>query len=235
MKSDPDKTGFHQNGPNEQTQAVRETWAKDIAPFGQHVTLKFFYGKPASGYPRQPLADEVFLDVPDGYGALPLKTVGVCQYAVENDFQYVYKCDTDTAVYIDRLILEILENRFDYAGYVHANVCSGGPGYLLSRHAAKIVATQGRNPDHWAEDVWVAKVLGNANVRPLMLPCHRPGFSAHFFFNEGFTPVKLTEGIVSMHAVFPTEMRQWYEFKERNGRREPVGQDKDTSPVQSTD
>lgn len=213
MKDDPAKTGFHQNGPNEQTQAVRDTWAKDVEPFKANVHLKFFYGKPSGGYPRQPLLDEVFLDCPDGYDSLIAKTVGICQYAAEHDYKILYKCDTDTFPMVDRLLMEIMQNKFEYAGFLHGGVCSGGPGYLLSQQAARIVATQGRTPQHpYAEDVHVSRVLGKAGIQPLMLPGHRPGWSAHFFFPKGFDPCLIAEDIVTMHALFPTEMKQCWEY-----------------------
>lgn len=211
-------TGFHQNGANEQTNAVRETWGKDVAHFA-NVDLKFFYGKPADGYPREPLPDEVFLDCPDGYDSLIHKTVAVCQYAVENDYKFVFKCDTDTYVFVERLLIEIMQNRFDYAGYRHADVCSGGPGYLLSSHACRIIATQGRTPQHpYAEDVHTSRVLAAAGIQPLMLPGHRPGFSDHFFFwnaeqkREQFNPALLRDEHVSYHAVFPQAMRDLYTY-----------------------
>lgn len=206
---------MHVSGPNTQTQAVRETWAQDFKYF-KTVDVRFFYGKPSDGYPRQPLADEVFLDCPDGYGSLPLKTVGVCKWAVEHDYEYIYKCDTDTAVYAEKLLIEMMENSFDYAGYLHASVCSGGPGYFLSRRAAQIVAEQGGgNGEIWAEDVWVSRVLARNGISPVMLQNHRPGFSAHFFFGDGkaFKPELLSEEIVAFHAVFPDQMRQWWNHK----------------------
>lgn len=204
---------MHVSGPNDQTQACRETWVKDFAPF-KNVTVKFFYGKPAEGYPRQPLADEVFLECGDKYGDLPQKTVEVMKWAADRDFEFIYKCDTDTAVYAERLLIEIMENQFDYAGYRHAEVCSGGPGYLLSRRAAVTIAQHGeQNGDVWAEDVWVSRVLKQHGILPLMLPNHRSGLSAHFFFPQGFDPTKLSDEIVSMHALFPETMRQWYDHK----------------------
>ena len=205
-------TGFHQNGPNEQVKAVRETWGADVEAF-ENVELKFFYGKPKDGYPRKPEAYEVFLDVPDGYDSLIAKTVGICQYVADNGYAFVFKADDDTAVYVERLLIELLENSFDYAGYLHGGVCSGGPGYLLSNHACKIVATQGRQPQHtYAEDVHVSRVLGNAGIRALMLPLHRPGFSAHYFFgdNKGYDESRLTPEVVTMHSVTPEQMRIWH-------------------------
>lgn len=212
---------FHENGPNEQTQAVRETWGADVAKF-QNVTLRFFYGKPKDGYPREPQADEVFLDCGDGYDSLIQKTTATCKWASENGFRVMFKCDTDTYVFVDRLLIEIMENRFDYAGYLHGGVCSGGPGYLLSDHAMRVITHQGRQPQHsYAEDVHVSRVLGNAGIKPLMLQGHHSGFSAHFFFNEGFTPAKLTDEMVTMHAVFPKEMRECYEYTQhRNELKE---------------
>lgn len=208
---------MHVSGPNDQTQAVRETWGSHVAAF-KNVDLKFFYGLPKEGYPRKPEADEIFLDCPDGYGSLPLKTVGVCKYAAENGYQFVFKCDTDTWVNVEKLLVELLENNFDYAGYLHGGVCSGGPGYLLSRHACNIIAQQGRSPQHWAEDVHVSRVLGNAGIRPLMLQGHRPGFSAHFFFGNGkaFDPSRITDDVITAHAVFPEQMRQWNSLTKKN-------------------
>ncbi len=205
-------TGFHQNGPNEQIKAVRETWGKDVVKYG-NVDLKFFFGKPVGGYPRGPLSDEIFLECPDGYDSLIAKTVGICQYAADNGYVVVFKADDDTAVYVEKVIIEILQNNFDYAGYMHGSVCSGGPGYLLSQRACRIVATQGRTPRHpYAEDCHVSAVLADAGVTPFMLPGHRPGFSQHFFFGTGkeMDLSKLTDDVITMHSVTPDQMRKWY-------------------------
>ena len=209
---------FHVNGANEQTQAVRDTWGQALASF-PNVHVRYFFGKPPEGYPRAPLADEVFLECGDGYDALIHKTVGVCQYAVDNSYQHIFKADTDTFVYPERLLLEILESGGDYMGYTHADVCSGGPGYILSQRAARIVATQGREPQHeYAEDVHVSRVLAGAGIRPYMLPTHRPGFSAHFYFGNPtvFDPSKIFDDVVTAHAVFPDQMRAWWKYSREN-------------------
>lgn len=208
------ESGFHQNGPNEQVKAVRETWGADVKAF-KNVDIKFFYGKPEGGYPRAQAEDgsEYFLNCGDGYDSLIAKTVGICEYVAGTDYKVVFKCDDDTAVYVEKLLIEILENNFDYAGYLHGGVCSGGPGYLLSSHACRIVATQGRTPQHaYAEDVHVSRVLGNAGIRPLMLPQHRPGFSAHYFFgdNKTYDESHLRPEMVTMHSVTAEQMRIWH-------------------------
>lgn len=202
----PYGTDIHISGDNDRIAAIRDTWVKDIAPFASHVDYKFFYGFP---HGREPLADEVFLECGDDYASLPAKTVGICKWASEHDYAYVLKVDDDTAVYVDRIVQELMTTRFDYAGYTHSNVCSGGPGYWLSKRAMKLVATSG-NSDHWAEDVWVGKVMSNNNIPAIMLPGHRPGFSAHWFFPNEFDATKLTNDTTTFHAVQPSMMRTWY-------------------------
>lgn len=214
---------FHVNGPNDQTEAIRETWGKDFAKYPT-VDVRFFYGKPANGYPRPAKPDEVFFECGDGYDSLIQKSTEICRYAAEHGYQFLFKCDTDTWVYAERLLIEIMENHFDYAGFRHANVASGGPGYLLSAHACRIIATQGRQPRHpYAEDVHVARVLAANGITPLMLPDHHSGMSAHFFFGDPktFDPTKIPEGLVTAHAIFPDQMRAWHRIVvDRNRMKE---------------
>lgn len=194
---------------NPRLQAIRDTWWKDTDL--QNLTAKFFYGRPPDN--RQAKADEVFLPVDDDYGHLVDKSNAIIRWAYENGFDFVFLCDDDTAVYIDRLLDEI-NIGFDYAGYLNGKSCSGGPGYFLSRKAMAEVA---RNPitSHWAEDVAVSMCMSYAGIEPVMLPNHRPGFSAHYFFNEGFDPNKLGSDIVSMHALTPEHLREWYAHKDQ--------------------
>lgn len=193
-------TDIHISGPNPRIKACRDSWAKSQPG----VDVKFFYGQTTTN--REPLDDEVFLQVHDDYRHLPDKTVAIVKWAREQDYDYVLKCDDDTYVWIDRLLQELNEP-FDYAGYLHGNVCSGGTGYWLSRRAMDAVQS---NPDCWAEDVWVAKCMKYAGITPVMLPTHRPGFSEHFYFPKGFDPNKLTGKEVAIHAVRPDEMRGCY-------------------------
>lgn len=207
--------GFHVNGPNEQTLAVRETWGYDFQQF-KNVDVRYFYG---GGNCK---GDEVSLPCGDGYDSLIQKTAEICRWAAERDYKFVFKCDTDTWVYAERLLVEIMENHFDYAGYNHANVASGGPGYLLSKRACELIAAE-PNPQHeYAEDVHVARVLAKHGIRPLMLPGHRSGMSAHFFFGnpEVFDPTKITDHVVTAHAVFPSQMRAWHEWKKPYAKAE---------------
>lgn len=202
----PYGTGIHISGLNPRIQAVRETWAQDCKPF-DNFTVKFFYGL---GADRARLEDEVFLPVDDDYEHLPQKTIAIVKWALANGYDYVLKCDDDTYIYMDRLVQELNENRFDYAGYLHGSVCTGGTGYWLSRRAMAAVQD---NPNCWAEDVWVGKCMQIAGIEPVMLTGHRPGYSDHWFHPKGFNPKFLDGMMVTAHAVQPEVMRNWYAFE----------------------
>lgn len=208
----PYGTDIHISGPNPRIAAIRETWWKDIEPFSHHVTGRFFYGE---GGGRDPQSDEVFLPVRDDYASLPQKTIEIAKYALENNYDFCLKVDDDTLVYVDRAVLETLQNpSMDYAGYCSGNIISGGPGYWLSKRALRHVAQF--KADHWAEDVSVGICLERNRINPFFLPEHRPGFKAHWYFNEGFDPKKIEGNVVTAHAVAPKEMVEWYQYKEKN-------------------
>lgn len=213
--------GIHTPGPNDaRIQAVRDTWARDLAPFAGSVDLRFFYGAPPEGAEFVPEADEVLLPVPDDYEHLPHKVQAICRYAVENNYDYLFKCDDDTAVYVDRLVTELLGRPFEYAGYVNSvNECSGGPGYFLSQRAARLVGNSG-NPEQWAEDKHTAAVLARRDIYPARLVGHIPGFEKHWYWPDGFDGTKLDENTVAVHAVKPADMHAWYAHKNDTRRNQ---------------
>ena len=205
----PYGTDIHISGDNPRISAVRETWARDVANH-KNATMKFFYGH---GPNNQPLKeDEVRLSVPDDYGHLPQKTIAICQWALDNGFEYTLKCDDDSYVYVDRAMTEVCQFA-DFAGYINGGSCSGGCGYWLSRRAMEVVV---KNPigSHWAEDVTVGMIMKSAGISPVNLPSHKPGFEAHWFMPDGFDPKKITPDIVCAHAVQPEVMREWYHYEQ---------------------
>jgi hypothetical protein len=213
-KNQPYGKDIHMSLPvNPRIQAIRDTWWKDLK--GQpNTTGKFFFGEQAKdGAKRQPLEDEVFLPVPDDYAHLPQKTIAICKYARENNYDYVFLCDDDTLVYVDRLLLELAGSPFaDYAGYLSGDACTGGTGYWLSKHALTFVQD---NPKGWAEDMWVSQCMFFNKIAPMHLPGHRCG-PAHWFFGDKFTPSALDDKMTAVHAVQPEVMRAWYNHKEKS-------------------
>lgn len=193
---------------NPRIQAVRETWAQDAKPY-KNIDVKFCFGQVKD---RQPLPDEVFLPVPDDYAHLAQKTREICRYALDNNFDYAFLCDDDTAIYVSKLLNCLMSNHIDYAGFLHGNVCSGGTGYFLSARAMREVV---RNQfSHWAEDVSIGMTMDSANIKPVMLEGFCSGLSDHHFFPKGFDPARMAgRNVITMHAVFPAEMRAWWAYK----------------------
>lgn len=152
--------------------ALRDTWGRDLNGWAD---LRFFVGRGGCSLG----GDEIRLDAPDDYDGLPLKTKALAKWVVEQQYDHVFKCDTDTFVRVDLLRQSGFEGH-DYtgrfgAGYngsmlPHFDDCrlreigpiwpyaSGGVGYFLSRHACEIVSEMPLV--HWAEDFCVGQVLG---------------------------------------------------------------------------
>lgn len=190
----------------ERVRGVRETWAKYLPAFERYVSLKFFYGSPSSE-PRQLFNDEVFLGVPDGYSSLPQKVKAIYQWALGKGYDYVFKCDDDTFLYLDRLMASGFEGH-DYLGYCypsHGNYISGGTGYWLSRKAMEILALS--DPEGWAEDKWVGLTLGKHGIKPTRDARYLPGFALHYVELE---KVPEDHSYLSFHACTPAMMRQLY-------------------------
>ena len=197
----PYGTDIHLSGPNPRTEAVRATWWNDCKLF-PNVTARFFYG---SGATRPLCDDEVMLSVPDDYEHLPHKTMAICQWALDNDFDYVFKCDDDSYLWVDRLMIEIQTQPLDFAGHISGGTCAGGAGYILSRRAIKEVV---RNPItvHWAEDCTIGIIMKAARIIPINLPRHRSGIGGGHWCNI----TEIPEETVCVHAVKPEDMIALY-------------------------
>ena len=156
-----------QNGYN---QAVRDTWIKDLT-----CDYKFMVGETDI----QLKDDEVRLPCPDDYLSLPYKTLETYRWALENGYDFIFKCDTDTFIRPEKLLSGDF-HLYDYYGSFNGpigvpgvvyNSCyswtSGGSGYWVSRKAAELIIAEGvtkkavcpnlRIP---CEDLWIGQVLG---------------------------------------------------------------------------
>lgn len=140
------------------------------------------------------------LGVPDDYNHLPEKTQAICQWAVENKLDHLFKIDSDTYVHPERLLVSGFA-KHDYAGYLldwlkpeYGFVYCSGPHYWLSRKAFTILAEEDwsrflRPPglEH-AEDFMVGRILLEHGI----WPHHDPRYSA-------FDPVLADNDLISNH------------------------------------
>ncbi len=101
-----------------------------------HIDFRFFLGAGTCNCHGYSTADEVILPVRDDYMALPAKVRAAMQWALDHDYDYVFKCDRDTFVHADRLAQAIPVGQ-DFVGLVgnEGDCCGGGAGYWVSRLA----------------------------------------------------------------------------------------------------
>ena len=200
---------------NGQIAACRDTWVADLDKL--NVDHKFFYGR---GGNREPLADEVFLDVPDDYVNLPYKLRAIFRWALAQGYEYIFVCDDDTYVWSDRLLASGFEYH-DYVGYDWAwnlsdkdndNNFASGLGYWVSAKAAKIVATTPEQiANHLfqcADDVWVGHVLREAGIRVEHDARYHPN-NANKFIDIGDVP--LQHAYIALHACESETIRQLHD------------------------
>jgi hypothetical protein len=140
-------------------QACLATWAKQNGR--DDVEIVFLVGNGPSSLPARE-GHLLRCPCPDDYQSLPQKTRWFCLWALLNyDFEYLFKCDDDTYVDIDRLLA--CGASADYVGHDIAGFASGGAGYLLSRRAATAVVAQMLERTG-PEDVLVQKALAQAGI-----------------------------------------------------------------------
>jgi hypothetical protein len=154
------------HGHEEKRDAVRETWLSRPVP---GVTAKFFVGRKRSVSLNEP--DTVVLDCPDDYDGLPAKVLAFFRDALaSSDFDYLFKCDDDTFVSLQRLS-ELTHDNPDLVGNYRLRddgFASGGAGYLLSRKWVEILAADESLPERGPEDVIITQAALRAGAVPTL-------------------------------------------------------------------
>lgn len=175
-------------------QAIRDTWLRNL----QGAEYRFFLGRGAKARPDD-CPDEFILDCPDGYLNLPEKSKALFKLAADHEYDFIFKCDTDTYVRPDRL----LSSKFyehDYTGYFNGPIglpnavyqrcyswASGGSGYWLSGRAAKYLSEQDTHPACVCpetkipcEDLWVGQILGPRIATGFFSAKHDPRYGRSY-------------------------------------------------------
>lgn len=140
-------TSCHKN--REFRDAQRETWLPSL----RGADYRFFLGGKPGTEP-----DCVYLDCQDDYEHLTDKTRGLVNWALDNGYTHVFKCDDDTYVVPHKLMNSNFQN-FDYVGFARPNYLQGGAGYWLSHHSMEIIAKDKTPSFTQQEDLYVGTVL----------------------------------------------------------------------------
>lgn len=130
-------------------QQVRETWLKSCP-----VDYRFFVGRECLKVD----SDEVALDENDSVHTDKVRAM--IRWAINNGYDYIFKCDPDTYVCVPRLLKSGFE-KYDWSGGGNPQMPYGGSGYWLSQKAMAALE-QGtddgvRRPQ--AEDQWIGHNL----------------------------------------------------------------------------
>lgn len=175
-------SGLQFNGPNRRREAVEQTWWKDLAVH-KNVVGKFFTGKELG-------CSDKFVDLPE-------KNRRICRWALENNFDHLFRCDDDTFVYVDRAIRAFLQHDFDYAGSDCGGFAIGGAGIWLSRRSIECVAEGTWEAGEWRDDAFIGAALKSRGIRMETMP----GAAG-----EG----QLLGPTITEHPVSPERMRELY-------------------------
>lgn len=149
--------------------AQRKTWIPLMEGLSENkrIDIKFFLGRGAN---REPLPDEVFLDVPDDYDSLPYKVRAAMRWAVKHEYDIVLKCDDDVYIFPERLAGSFpntpYEGRLNNSQHKVAPYgwCSGF-AYWLGGNALTIIAQHKGEPESKYEDLWVGMTLSKHQIK----------------------------------------------------------------------
>jgi hypothetical protein len=138
-------------------ETIRERWGARLSDISD---VRFFVGGPRLDDLK---IDEVWLDVPDDYSHLSIKTKAICDWTLKNGYNFLFKCDNDTTIFVTRFRNYDYKD-VDYAGRFWGGqpgaigLYAAGPGYFLSRKACEIISIYGGTPTA-EEDVMVGNTL----------------------------------------------------------------------------
>lgn len=145
---------------------LRSGWVSEV----QGADVRFFIGGQQGATKQR--QDEVILDCSDTYKTLPQKVRAMCQWALDEGIDYVFRCDDDVYCRPERLLASGFENH-DYIGRLRGpsggfpHPYASGFSYWLSRRAMYQIVKYTSQPKDSAEDRWVAGQLLKGGIE-----CH---------------------------------------------------------------
>jgi Galactosyltransferase len=195
---------------------IRATWLKNLPA---DVDYKFFYGtrlrdqKPNQRTPdkiqlREPMSDEVYLACGDGYTSNPEKMKAICAWALEHGYDFILRCDDDTYVYPDRLLVTNF-SQFDYVGAgTDPNTFHPGGCMFLSRRAMELIVKG--HPTTYADDVWIGQLMRDNGIKLANEPTMWNKWGDGYVVVPQNLPI---EKLSSFHSCKPETMRYLHEHR----------------------
>jgi hypothetical protein len=179
-------SGIQKDGKNERQIAVRDTWLKDAAAH-PNVDVEFFDGERCG--------------CPDDHMHVVHKGMYAYREAHERGYDWVFKCDDDTYVFIDRLVRATGEmpEGAHYAGLGQCDFGWGGVGYWIDRHGLGLMLKESV-PDtsqEWREDYWTGQILSRHGIK-----LHEMSAQLQINYDRPVHPP------ISVHPVAPDRMRE---------------------------
>jgi hypothetical protein len=202
-------------------QAQRETWLSDpMITETEGIHYRYALGHP--GHSFEPSDDCLHYGFPDGpiyerhsggprTWVLNHKVYALACYALENDYDFLFKCDDDTYARPRHLLMSGFEDH-DYSGLTDRHYaadigfykwCQGGAGYWLSRDALKVVVRDGISCVKGAEDFAVGQTLARAHVEAT----HDERYIAEPSAEDLYRASERIPDWITLHKVGPKEMR----------------------------
>jgi hypothetical protein len=133
---------------------VRASWG---ARCPEDVDIFYFVGRGEAAMPDWVTR----VDAPDDYDALPIKVHAVHKWLRDRPFDWLFKCDDDSFVVVDRvraIAQGMASDSFLGAPDYHPHFAGGGGGYVMTRDASRRLADD-REPPLGAEDVYYSHRL----------------------------------------------------------------------------
>lgn len=180
---------------------LRETWLRTFRP--STVDYAFILGEEA----KSQYADELsFYDVPDDRDHLTWKVRMAMRYALAGEYDYMFRCDNDTYVAVDRLLASDYQTRDMTNGY-------GGTGIWFNRDVMHFLLAHDKplwssNSKQWHptwetwgffDDKWIVNAYGQGGRGA-------PFIDARYSSTAGFSPMP-NNNVITYHQDVDRSLR----------------------------
>ena len=136
---------YHKNGPNPYPDWIKATWMQDCSDL---VDARIFYGGVYGGTEPQDRLTEVSLPCGDSYHELYEKVREIFRWALARGYDYVFKCDDDCFIRVDRLLAHFKPCAYRGTPVFGDNATyAAGFGYWIGARAMRIVVDSPLPPE----------------------------------------------------------------------------------------